>query len=96
MAMFLSELRSIAEYYNFGDSLKTMLRDRLVCGINDNRIQQKLLSEEKGLTHKSVVKLAQAMEADSVELKPQVPQPTIQKLTKWNHQARNLAIVAQE
>ena len=80
VATFLSKLHSIAEYYNFGDSVETMLRDRLVCGINDNRIQQKL-SEEKP----QIMKLAQAMEAavkDSVELKPQVPQSTIQKLTK--------------
>ena len=55
MATFLSELRSIAEYCNFGDTLETMLRDRLVCGINDDRIQQKLLSEEKGLTLKSAI-----------------------------------------
>ena len=72
------------------------LRDRLVCSINNDHIQQKLLSEVKELTLKSAMKLAQAMEAavkDSVELKPQVPQPTIQKLMKRKSRARNLAIV---
>ena len=38
MATFLSELRSIAEYCNFGDTLETMLRDRLISGINDDHI----------------------------------------------------------
>ena len=44
VATYLSELSTIAEYYNSGDTLKTMLRDKLVCGINDDHIQQKLLS----------------------------------------------------
>ena len=37
---FVSELRSIAKYCNFGDTLETMLRDRIVCGINDAVIQR--------------------------------------------------------
>ena len=32
---FVSELCSIAKYCNFGDTLETMLHDRIVCGIND-------------------------------------------------------------
>ena len=44
VATYLSELCTIAEYCNLGDTLEMMLRVRLVCGINDDRIQQKLLS----------------------------------------------------
>ena len=93
VATFLSELCSIAEYCNFGDSLETMLRDRLVCGINDDCIQQKSLSEETGLTLKSAVKLAQAMEVtvkDSMELKPPASQSTTQKLTKREPSSKKL------
>ena len=43
MAAFLSELHLIAKFCNFGDSFDTMLGDRLVCGINDDRIQQKVV-----------------------------------------------------
>ena len=39
-----------------------MLRDRLVCGINEDSIQKGLLSETK-LTYESAVKKAQTMEA---------------------------------
>ena len=63
MATYLSKLHTITEYCNFEDTLETMLRDRLVCGINDDCIQQKLLSEEKGLILKAAMTLAQAMEA---------------------------------
>ena len=38
-----------------------MLRDRIVCGINDHAIQQRLLGEEK-LTFEKAMSTAQAME----------------------------------
>jgi len=44
---FVSELRSIAKHCNFGDTLETMFRDRIVCGINDTIIQHQLLSEKR-------------------------------------------------
>lgn len=42
-------------------SLDEMLRDRLVCGVNDERIQRRLLAEDK-LTFTKALQLAQAME----------------------------------
>jgi len=45
----VSELRALAQYCNFGDTLDVILRDRTVCGINEQQIQKKLLAE-KGLT----------------------------------------------
>ena len=59
---FVSELRSIAKSCNFGDTLETTLRDRIVCGINDNIIQRRLLAE-KGLSFKIALELAQGMES---------------------------------
>ena len=41
----MSELRSLTKFCNFGTALKDMLRDRLVCGINDSAVQRKLLLE---------------------------------------------------
>ena len=43
VADFVAELRSLAEFCNFGASLNDMLRDRIVCGINSSKIQQRLL-----------------------------------------------------
>ena len=44
---FVSELLSIAKFCNFRDMLETMLRDCIVCGINDSIIQRRLLSEKE-------------------------------------------------
>ena len=45
VSTYVSELRSIAEYCNYGSSLEAMLRDHLICRINDDRIKQCLLAE---------------------------------------------------
>ena len=45
VSMFVSELRSLAEFCNYGAVLDDMVRDRLVCGINNASIQHRLLSE---------------------------------------------------
>ncbi len=47
VATFVSELRSLLEFCNFGDTLEVMIRDRIVCGINDEAMQKRLLAEPK-------------------------------------------------
>ena len=59
--MFVSELRSLAEHCNFESTLEDMVRERIVCGINDHAIQKCLLGEEK-LTFEKAMSTAQAME----------------------------------
>lgn len=59
---YAAELRKLAHGCNFGDSLTVMLRDRLVCGINDDSIQRRLLAED-GLTFEKALRFARAMEA---------------------------------
>ena len=61
VSTFIAELRSLSEYCNFGDTLEVMIRDRLVCGINDDGIQRRLLAEQD-LTYKKAVELAQSLE----------------------------------
>ena len=41
VGVYVSELRSIAQDCNFGETLEVMLRDRLVCSINNQQIQKK-------------------------------------------------------
>ncbi|KAG8189319.1 hypothetical protein JTE90_021826 [Oedothorax gibbosus] len=43
VATFVSELRRLSEVCNFGDTLDTMIRDRIVCGIQNPEIQRRLL-----------------------------------------------------
>ena len=68
VAQYVSELRALEEYCNFGDTLETMLRDRLVCGVNDEKIQNCLLSES-GLTYQKALGLAQSLETAAQNLK---------------------------
>ena len=58
---FLMELRRLARTYEFRKFLEEALRDRLVCGLNNNSIQKKLLSE-KDLTLQRAVDIAMAAE----------------------------------
>ena len=61
VAAFVAELRAGVEFCNFGTSLEEIIRDRLVCGISDEQIQRRLLSENK-LTLTKALELAQSME----------------------------------
>ena len=45
VATYISELWQLATKCNFGKSLDEMLRDRIVCGVNDARIQRRRLAE---------------------------------------------------
>ena len=62
VAAFVAELRRLSEHCGFGDVLQDMLRDRLVCGINDGHIQRRLLAEPE-LTYKKAFDIAQAVES---------------------------------
>jgi len=71
---YVSELRSIAKRCNFGGTLETMLRDRIVCGINDGVIQHRLLSE-KELTFKTALEIAQEMKSAAKNVKELMNRP---------------------
>ena len=46
VSTYIAELRGLAEFWNFKGTLEVMLKDKLVCGINDEQIQRRLFSEE--------------------------------------------------
>eukprot|EP00731_Ephydatia_muelleri_P012303 Em0006g1197a len=60
-AEFVAELRRIAQHCEFGTVLEDLLRDRLVCGLRDDRAQRRLLAESK-LTFAKAFEIAQASE----------------------------------
>ena len=62
VAEFVAQLRQLSEHCQFGDTLNDMLRDRIVCGINDQRIQRRLLAESD-LTLAKAMELSLAMES---------------------------------
>ena len=61
VSQFVAELRKFSEHCDFGNSLEDMLRDRLVCGIRDVRVQRRLLAEV-GLIFAKAFGLAQMSE----------------------------------
>ena len=61
VATYVAELRAIGEHCAFGDTLEDMIRDRLVCGINNPRIQRQLL-QEPDLSYDKAFEKAQSME----------------------------------
>ena len=70
ISIYIVELRKIAEYRRFGQVLNDMLRDRLMCGIRNKRIQRRLLVESF-LTFDKAIEMACAAEAadkDSLRL----------------------------
>ena len=60
-SVFGSSLRELSEYCEFGESPDHMLRDRLVCGIADERIQRRLPAERE-LSFAKAWDIARAME----------------------------------
>ncbi len=72
VASYPAALRELAEYCEYGDRLLEMLRDRLVCGVNHEGIQCRLLAE-KALTYEKAREIALAVEAaerGTKDLKP--------------------------
>ena len=59
---FVAELRHLSNGCEFADTLDKMLRDRLVLGVNDEALQQRLL-EESALTFESAFEKCQAWDA---------------------------------
>ena len=61
IATFVTELRRLLEFCIFGDTLEAIIRDRIICSINDDAMQKRLLAEPT-LTYSRAVELAQSLE----------------------------------
>ena len=68
IAEFVAQLRKLSEHCRFGGTLDDMLRDRIVCGCRDKRLQCKLLAEPE-LTFAKAFATAKAMETAEREAK---------------------------
>ena len=65
---FVAALRKITEYCEYGDRLNEMLRDRLVCGIYDKRVQRRFL-QDATLTYDGALAMALAAESAAKDSK---------------------------
>ena len=76
---FIAQLRKLAHHCKFNDTLDDMLRDRLVCGCRDRRLQFKLLSDSK-LTFAKALELAKADETAERGTKDRSGGPSLHRL----------------
>lgn len=65
---FVVALKTLAHDCEFGEFLKYALRDIFVCGLKTEKIQNKLLNEEK-LDFEKATQIALTMEMTDVEIK---------------------------
>ena len=68
IAAYVAQLRQLAEHCEYGTTLNDMLRDRLVCGVDDLRIQRHLLAEPQ-LTFDKAFEIAMASESAEKNVK---------------------------
>lgn len=84
---FMVEIKRKASFCDFGAFLNEALRDRLVCGINSDRLTKKLLTVGDKLSFEEAVKIATAYESAEKETKNIQPETIIQSIQ--NSQIRN-------
>ena len=65
ISSYVAELRSIAEYCNYGTTLEAMLRDRVVCGVYDKSTQKRLSK----LKFTKDIEIAQGLETETKNMK---------------------------
>ena len=85
ISSYVAELRRLSEHCEYGNNLNDMMRDRLVCGVQNVRIQQKLLAETT-LTFETAFKTASAMErahSEALDLQNEPGQDTAIKINKF-------------
>ena len=63
---YVARLRALTEHCEFGDTLDTMLRDRLVCGVNNEQLQRRLLAEPR-LTFAKAMEISRTFETTTEE-----------------------------
>lgn len=88
IAVFVAELRKLAEHCEFGGNLADTLRDRFVCGLDRENIQKRLLTE-RDLTFQRAIEIASSMETaakDTVELREQMGQEHHVQKMEWRQQ----------
>nr|XP_054759433.1 uncharacterized protein LOC129265467 [Lytechinus pictus] len=90
LSTYIAELRRLANECKFGTILEEMLRDRIVCGVADDRIQRRLLAEPT-LTFEKAKDIALAMELadkNTVDLRDQNKGEMVNKIAHGNRHDR--------
>ena len=83
MTEYVAVLQDLAQHCIYGDKLKEIMCDRLVCGISDDRLQRRLLAELE-LTFEKALKVSQAIKTASrdvqdLQLHPKMMDSSVSK-----------------
>ena len=81
-------LKKLSIHCNFGVNLNRALRDRFVCGLNHEKIQNRLLNTAN-LTYEHTYVMAQAMDMAEQQAKEFVPGSDVHKVERqqpWERQ----------
>ena len=85
---FTVALKKLSIHFNFGVYLNRALRDRFVCGLNHEKIQNRLLNTAN-LTFQQACEIARAMEMAEQQSKEFVPGSAVHKVDNqqpWKRQ----------
>ena len=66
IASYVARLQALTEHCEFGDNLNEMLRDRLVCVVNNEQLQRRLLAEPN-LTFAKAMEISRTFETTTEE-----------------------------
>ena len=84
MLTYVADLKKLVTHCNFGANLNEALQDKLVCGLRNEQIQKRLLSEAK-LKYSKALEIALAMETairDASELQGELQsEPRVDKIS---------------
>ena len=83
VADFITRIKRLSEFCNFGQVLSITLRDRFVCGLNNESVQKRLL-QEKDLTFERATSLALAMEMAQRDAQELQEKPDVHKFAQTN------------
>ena len=92
IADFTVALKKLSIHCNFGVYLNRTLRDRFVCGLNHEKIQNRLLNTADLTFKKLACETARAMEMAEQQAKEFVPGSAVHKVDKqqpWKRQGDN-------
>ena len=82
VVQFVNELKTKAKNCEFGDQINLMIRDRIIFGIKDEQIKERLLRESENPTLERVIDMCRAAEISKQQIKTlqgEIPVDVIKK-----------------
>ncbi|XP_048759591.2 uncharacterized protein K02A2.6-like [Ostrea edulis] len=82
---FVNDLKTKAKNCEYGDQTNSMIRDRIIFGIQDERLRERLLRKSDNPTLEKVVDMCRAAEASKKQLKAIKGEAQVDAISKKSH-----------